>query len=107
MDDDDIDDLDDAPGDEMEKTEEELLGLATAASTINELKAEIATLKKLGDSALEVRRGGLDTKWQELANLFTDRFASDQKLVIIYGTPGYAPVSGKPYCGIVGKRRRR
>ena len=23
----------------------------------------------------------------------------------IYGTPGYAPVSGKPYCGIVGKRR--
>ena len=82
MDDDDIDDLDDAPGDEMEKTEEELLGLATAASTINELKAEIATLKKLGDSALEVRRGGLDTKWQELANLFTDRFASDQKLVI-------------------------
>ena len=82
IDDDDIDDLDDAPGDEMEKTEEELLGLATAASTINELKAEIATLKKLGDSALEVRRGGLDTKWQELANLFTDRFASDQKLVI-------------------------
>ena len=66
----------------MEKTEEELLGLATAASTINELKAEIATLKKLEDSALEVRRGGLDTKWQELANLFTDRFASDQKLVI-------------------------
>ena len=82
MDEDDIDDLDDAPGDEMEKTEEDLLGLATAASTINELKAEIATLKKLGDSALEVRRGGLDTKWQELANLFTDRFASDQKLVI-------------------------
>ena len=82
IDDDDIDDLDDAPGDEMEKTEEDLLGLATAASTIYELKAEIATLKRLGDSALAVRRSGLDTKWQELANLFTDRFTSDQKLVI-------------------------
>ena len=41
MDDDDIADLDDAPGDEMEKTEEELLGLATAASTINDSRPRL------------------------------------------------------------------
>ncbi len=82
LDEDDIEDLEDAPGDEVEDTEGDLLDRATAASTINELKAEISTLKRLETLALEVRRSGGDKKWQELADLFTSTFSCGQKLVI-------------------------
>ena len=82
LDEDDIEDLEDAPGDEIEDTEGNLLDRATAASTINELEAEISTLKRLETLAMEVRRRGGDRKWQELADLFRGPFASDQKLVI-------------------------
>ena len=79
---DDIEDMEDAPGDEVEETEGNLLDRATAASTINELEAEISTLRRLETLALEVRRSGGDRKWQELADLFAGTFTPDQKLVI-------------------------
>ena len=82
LNDEDIEDLEDAPDDEIEEVEGELLDRATAASTIAELNAEIATLRQLEASALEVRRDGGDKKWEELANIFASKFMLNEKLVI-------------------------
>jgi SNF2 family DNA or RNA helicase len=68
----DLEDLDEAPDNEVEAAEEEILDQATAARTIGELKAEIATLVRLESLALGVRRNGEDRKWRELANLLTE-----------------------------------
>lgn len=65
----DVEDLDDAPDNEVAAAEEEILDQATAARSITELKAEIETLKGLEALALTVRRSGADTKWRELATL--------------------------------------
>ena len=70
---DDIDDLDDAPDDEMETTEEHLVDLATAAQTITELKAEINTLLELEQIALSIRQSGSDRKWDELSKLLQNQ----------------------------------
>lgn len=70
----DIDDLEDAPDNEVETTEEEILDQATAARTIAELKNEIATLTRLEGLALGVRHNGEDRKWRELANLLGEIF---------------------------------
>jgi SNF2 family DNA or RNA helicase len=72
----DIEDLDEAPDNEVEAVEEEILDQATAARTISELKAEIETLKRLESLALTVRRGGEDKKWRELANLLGEVFTA-------------------------------
>lgn len=74
LDEDDINDLEEAPENEVEATEEQILDQATAASTIVELKAEISTLARLEGLASEVRRSGQDTKWRELANLLGEIF---------------------------------
>ena len=70
----DVEDLDEAPENEIEAAEQEVLDQATAARSIAELKAEIETLKALEALALEVRRSGTDTKWRELANLLGEIF---------------------------------
>jgi superfamily II DNA or RNA helicase len=85
LDEEDVQDLEDAPDNEVEEAEEQILDQATAARTIAELKAEIATLKNLEDLALSVRKSGADTKWRELASLFSEIFtpaSARQKLVI-------------------------
>jgi superfamily II DNA/RNA helicase len=76
LDADDVEDLEEAPENEVEVAEEEILDQATAASTIAELKAEIATLARLETLAAEVRRSGQDTKWRELAHLLGEIFAA-------------------------------
>ena len=66
LDDDDLDDLDqldDAPEEEVDELSRTILDQATASRTINELKAEIATLRRLERLAGEVKRTG-DTKWK-------------------------------------------
>ena len=63
----DVEDLEDAPDNEVEAAEEEILDQATAARTIAELKAEIETLEGLESLALAVRAAATDTKWRELA----------------------------------------
>ena len=73
---DDIEDLDDAPDDEVEAAEGAVLDEATAASTIAELQAEIASLKRLQSLAAEIRRSGADTKWRELSNLLAEVFTA-------------------------------
>ena len=70
----DVEDLDEAPENEIEAAEQEVLDQATAARSIVELKAEIETLRALEALALEVRRSGTDTKWRELASLLGEIF---------------------------------
>ena len=70
----DVEDLEEAPDDEVEAAEEQILDQATAARTIAELKAEIGTLQHLEGLALAVRRSGTDRKWRELANLLSEIF---------------------------------
>ena len=68
---DDYDD-DDLSSSELENTEDQVVDQATAAQTISELEAEIATLKRLEQMANEVRSSGLDRKWEELSQLLQD-----------------------------------
>lgn len=63
------DDFEDAPGDEREATEQEVVDQATAARTVAELQAEISQLEDLDQLALKVRRSGTDKKWEELSKL--------------------------------------
>ena len=74
LDRDDIEDLEDAPENEVQEAEEEVLDQATAARTIQELQAEIATLTRLQAMAQSIRRSGEDTKWRELAGLLAEIF---------------------------------
>ena len=76
LDHEDVEDLDEAPENEVEAAEQEVLDQATAARSIAELKAEIETLRTLEALALEVRRSGTDTKWRELASLLAEIFTS-------------------------------
>jgi hypothetical protein len=52
----DVEDLDEAPENEVEAAEEEILDQATAAATLAELKIEIATLGRLEALAYECRK---------------------------------------------------
>lgn len=74
LDEEDLEELEEAPESEVASVEEQVLDQATAASTIEELRAEIATLARLERLAAEVRRSGVDRKWQELANLLSAIF---------------------------------
>jgi superfamily II DNA or RNA helicase len=74
LDQEDVEDLDDAPDAELEATEEEVLDQATAARSIEELRIEIETLKRLEALALSIRRSGEDKKWRELATLLGEIF---------------------------------
>lgn len=72
----DFEDLEEAPDVEAEATEEQILDQATAARTIDELKAEIETLKQLEALALAVKHSDQDKKWSELASLLHEIFSS-------------------------------
>lgn len=82
LDDEDVEDLEDAPDHEVEAKEAEILDQATAAQSLQELSAEIDTLKEIEGLALTVRHSGADTKWQQLASLlheiFTPQLTSNQ-----------------------------
>ena len=84
----DPEDLEDAPAEEVEVAEEELVDQASAARTITELEAEIGDLTRLETLAQRVRRSGTDKKWEELSRLLqdapemVDRADARRKLVI-------------------------
>lgn len=71
---DNLEDLEEAPENEIEAAEEAVLDQATAASTIGELRLEIETLARLEALAAQVRRSGQDTKWRELSQLLGEIF---------------------------------
>lgn len=64
--------LEDAPDQELEELEEQVVDQATAAQTIQELEAEIKSLDALIKMALSVRQSGEDRKWSELSKLLQD-----------------------------------
>ncbi len=74
LDEEDVEDLDDAPDAELEAAEEQVLDQATAARSIEELRIEIETLKRLESLALAIRQSGEDKKWRELATLLGEIF---------------------------------
>jgi superfamily II DNA or RNA helicase len=74
LDTDDVEDLEEAPDNEVEAAEEEILDQATAARSIAELRIEIETLRRLEALALSIRRSGEDKKWRELAALLSEIF---------------------------------
>jgi SNF2 family DNA or RNA helicase/predicted nucleotidyltransferase len=65
----DFDDVDELPEGETERLEEAVVDQASAAQTIAELEAEIATLTALERLAADVRASGTDAKWTELSKL--------------------------------------
>ncbi|MEJ7785756.1 MAG: helicase-related protein [Solirubrobacteraceae bacterium] len=68
----DLDDLDDVPEDEADEIEAQVVDQASAAQTIEELRAEIATLETLVQLAAQVRNSRTDRKWEELCALLQD-----------------------------------
>ena len=127
----DVEDLEEAPDDEVEAAEEQILDQATAARTIAELKAEIETLKQLEGLALAVRRSGTDRKWRELANLLSEIFTPaaiasglseeatadrrrqsakgvrQPKAGDLHGTPRHAELSGTAHLHALGPQGSR
>ena len=85
---DDIDDLDDAPEEEVHQLEEQVMDRATAARTIHELELEIQALKRLESHAQGVLRSDTDCKWEQLSGILqndTEMFDTNghrRKLVI-------------------------
>ncbi len=101
IDSDDIEELDEAPENEVEAIEEEILDQATAARSIAELYSEIETLKNLEATALLVRSSGADTKWAELSGLLGEIFttAARQQFVepeVPYGSGPIPPPKPSP-----------
>ena len=88
MDEESIEDLEDLPEGEFEAIEERVIDLATTAQTIEQLELEIATLKRLEKTALEVKRSGKDEKWVKLAEALhnnehmKDAYGNRRKLII-------------------------
>ena len=83
----DIDYLEDAAEEDIERSEARVLDHATTAQTIAELDAELDTLKHLEAQAQELRRDGTDTKWLQLASildhpLMTDAGGNRRKLIV-------------------------
>jgi SNF2 family DNA or RNA helicase len=73
-----LEDPDDYSAGEFEELEERISDQATAAKTIKELEAEIATLTRLEELAAQVRSSGEDRKWKELAEILS----SDNPLAV-------------------------
>jgi superfamily II DNA or RNA helicase len=88
----DLDDLDDAPGDEAEATEEQIADQATAAATIAELEAELVILRDIEARALRVRLSGEDAKWRQLEAILDDPIMVDpasglRRKILIFTEP--------------------
>ena len=88
----DPDDLEEAPGDEVEAAEDRLVDAATAAQTLAELEAEIAILKDLEARALRLKLSGRDTKWRELEAILDEPVMLDpatglRRKILIFTEP--------------------
>jgi SNF2 family DNA or RNA helicase len=70
----DLEDLEEAPDNELAQVEEAILDQATTAGTIVELRTEIDTLVRLENLADRVRQSGQDTKWHQLSSLLGEIF---------------------------------
>ncbi len=87
LDEEDLERLDDAYAtyEDIDEAEREVFNRATAARTVEELEAEIASLAQLESLADNLRSSGEDKKWQEVAELLNQKMFSDssnRKLII-------------------------
>lgn len=73
----DEEDIEEAPEDELEDLEDQVVDQATAARTIAEVEAEIASLRELEALARALRRSRQDTKWRELDRILEDPIVYD------------------------------
>ena len=69
---DNLDEMDDLPSEELEEAEARASDRVSAARTIEELKAEIETLRRLEAMANNVRMSGTDKKWEQLSSILQD-----------------------------------
>ena len=88
----DPDEIEEAPGEEQEAAEEEIVDSATAAQTLAELEAEIAILKDLEARALRLKLSGRDAKWRELESILAEPIMLDtanglRRKIIIFTEP--------------------
>ena len=107
LDSEDVEDLDEAPDNEVAAAEEAILDQATAARSIAELRTEIETLTHLEAQALAVRRSGSDTKWTELLSLLGEVFTTPsldhlvEEPRVPYGAGAIAPPTPSPHQKLV------
>jgi SNF2 family DNA or RNA helicase len=107
LDSEDVEDLEEAPDNEVEIAEEQILDQATAARSIAELRIEIETLKALEGHAQVVRRSGTDTKWRELAGLLGAIFTTSAdankvaETTAPYGSGDIPPPTPSPHQKLV------
>lgn len=66
------DDIEDMDAAESEANDEQLIDLSTAATSADELRQEIETLKFLENMADGVRRSNRDKKWEQMASLLAE-----------------------------------
>lgn len=88
----DADDLDEMPEDELETLENEAIDTASSARTLDELSAEIFSLKNLEERAYQLCRSGEDTKWSQLAQILNqppvyEPNTGRQKKILIFTEP--------------------
>ncbi len=88
----DPDDIDETPGAEAEEIEQTIVDSATAARTVAELEAEIASLRDLEDRALRLKLSGQDAKWRKLESILNDPIMRDpasglRRKLIIFNEP--------------------
>jgi len=76
-----LDDLEDAPDEELEAAEEMIIDQATAARSMAELKIEITRLKELAALANKVRNSGKDRKLMELLELLAAIFSPNGRQI--------------------------
>jgi superfamily II DNA or RNA helicase len=83
-----IDNIEDAPDYELEEAEEQVVDLATTALTIQELELEIETLKGLEKQAASVLSSGKDTKWVKMAEaldeIIRDKETGKRRKLVIF-----------------------
>lgn len=79
------------PQEEQDEFQRPAVDQASAARTIEELEAEIETLKELEALAYKVRNSGVDRKWEELSKLLqnnSEMFDANgyrRKLIVFHG----------------------
>jgi len=88
----DPEDLEEMSDDELEQLEDEAIDTASSARTLDELGAEITSLRDLEDRAYRLCRSGEDTKWSQLAQILDqppvyDPQTGRQKKILIFTEP--------------------
>jgi len=83
--------LDEYSQDEIDELEETVITTATSAETVEQLKIEVETLKRLEKLALSVLQSGKDAKWTQLNRILDDDLMIDpdgnRRKLIIFTEP--------------------